>query len=294
MQAALWGRYETVRHLLKHGADKNLRDSDGFKAIDFAHSSDRNEEERYRRLGENPTYREVSPTANQARRMIVHLLEDAEEELGHGSSNSFDNYTFQKQSQGIIKLVALVAEYPISSQSKTIARLERGNKLPPVAAMSGWSHEDTTATISGREWTSEVIRIADILGYDITPDGERDRGIPGQYHACHAEMQLMAYLISKHVFLEPEIRAPKTICNPGDPQNLTKKDLDDGSSKKAELETYKSGPLHELATIMPPAMLKRATILISSPSCEHCSQFNKFVNRKLGLSISLLSCSEVR
>lgn len=294
MQAALWGRYKNVRHLLKHGADKNLQDSDGFKAIDFADSSDRNQEERYRRLEENQTYKEVTPTANQARRMIFHLLKDAEVEIEHGSNKNFESYTFQKQSQGFIKLVAPIAAYPVTSQWKTIARLERGHKNPPVVAMSGWSHGNTTASISGRDWTSEVIRIANILGYTITPYENRDSGIPGQYYACHAEMQLIAYLISKHVFLEPEIRAPKTICDPTDPQKQTKEGLEDDSSKKADFESGKKGPLLELAIIMPPAMLKRATILVSSPPCEDCSQFNKFVNLKLGLSISLLNCSEVR
>lgn len=314
MHAALWGRYENVRHLLKYGADKNLKDSDGFKAIDFAYSSDRNEEERYYRLLEgNQTYREITPTANQARRMIVHLLNDASEdedgEIVHGQNNSFENHAFQKQSKCIIKLVAPIAEYPISSEWKTIARLERGHKFPSVAAMSGWSHGDTSATISGRDWTSKVMQMADILGYTITPYEKRDGGIPGQYHACHAEMQLIAYLISEHVFLEPEIRAPtirtKTTSDRdpttmGPQQNPPTKgysEEDRCSSKieEAELEPdQKIGPLHELATIMPPAMLKRATILVSTRSCENCSQFNNFVNQKLGLSISLLNCSEVR
>lgn len=294
MQAALWGRYENVRHLLKYGAIKNLKDSNGFKAIDFAYSSDGNEEERYRRLGENQTYREVTPTANLARRMIVHLLKDAEDEIVHSPNNSFENHVFQKHSKNIFKLVAPIAEYPISNEWKTIARLERGHKYPSVAAMSGWGHGNTTATISGRDWTTEVLRIADILDYAIKPHEKRDDGIPGQYHACHAEMQLTAYLISEHVFLEPEIRGPKTISDPTDPQNPTKEDLKDGSSTKAELETDKRGPLYELATIMPPAKLKRATILVSIASCESCSQFNNFVNQKLGLSISLLNCSGVR
>lgn len=316
MQAALWGRYENVRHLLKYGADKNLKDSDGFKAIDFAYSSDRNEEERYYKLLKgNETYREITPAANQARRMIVHLLNDSSEdedgEIVLSQNNSFENHAFQKQSKFIIKLVAPIAEYPISSEWKTIARLERGHKYPSVAAMSGWSHGDSSATISGRSWTSEVIRIADILSYTITPYEKRDGGIPGQYHACHAEMQLIAYLISKHVFLEPEIRAPtirtKRTTSDGDPtttdpqQNPPTKDhlKEDRYTismiMEAALEPdQKIGPLHELASMMPPVMLKRATILVSTRSCESCSQFNDFVNQKLGLSISLLNCSEGR
>lgn len=309
MHAALWGRYDNVRHLLTYGADKNLKDNEGLKAIDFACSSDRNEEERYYRLLKgNETYREITPTANQARRMIVHLLNDAseaEDEIVDSPNNSFENHSFQKQSKNIIKLIAPIAEYPISSEWKTIARLERGHKYPSVAAMSGWSHGDTSATISGRDWTSKVIRMANLLGYTITPYEKRDGGIPGQYHACHAEMQLIAYLVSEHVFLEPEIRAPtssKTNSDPTTdlpPQNPPTKEYSEDRSLskiKVELEEpdYKIGPLHELATIMPPTMLKRATILVSTRSCDNCSKFNNFVNQKLGLSISLLNCSEVR
>lgn len=81
MQAALWGRYKSVRHLLKYGADKNLQDRDGFKAIQLAGLSDRNEEERYWRSGrKNQIYREVTQTANQAWRMIAHLLKDDDDQ----------------------------------------------------------------------------------------------------------------------------------------------------------------------------------------------------------------------
>ncbi len=51
MESALWGRYESVEHLLDHGANKHLKDNDNLKASDLATSSDRNEEERYRRSG---------------------------------------------------------------------------------------------------------------------------------------------------------------------------------------------------------------------------------------------------
>lgn len=36
MEAALWGRYENVEHLLIHGANKHLKDNHSLKAIDFA------------------------------------------------------------------------------------------------------------------------------------------------------------------------------------------------------------------------------------------------------------------
>ena len=263
MQAALWGRYGNVRYLLSYSADKGLQDRDGFKAIHLADTSDRNEEERYWCSGgEHQVYREVTYTANQARRMIVHLLKDAEDETLSGSKDDFKNQVYQKSVPGTIKFIAPIAEYPISSQWKTIARLERGYKYPTVAAMSGWGHEDTITTISGRDWTSEVIRVAKFIGYALAPHESLDHDRPGQFYACHAEKQLIAYFISRHVFLKPE--------------------LDEG------------GPLHRLATAKPPIMLKQATILVSSPPCDDCIRFEKTMNRHLGLSILLLNGSEIR
>lgn len=292
MQAALWGRYESVRHLLRYGADKNLQDRDGFKAIQLAGLSDRNEEERYWRSGrKNQIYREVTQTANQARRMIAHLLKDDDDQTVLGSNDNFEHHVFRKLSRGTITLFAPIAEYPISNEYKTIARLERGHKYPSVAAMSGWGHRDTTAIISGRDWTSEAIQMAGILGHDLKTVGIKDQGIPGQFHACHAEKQLIAYFISKHVFIETEIRAPpeKRVY----PVNLlAKKDIDERFSIKAGPESDKRGSLHQLATILPPVMLKKAKILVSCPPCEDCTEFTKLVNLKLGLSISLLTCFE--
>lgn len=132
--------------------------------------------------------------------------------------------------------------------------------------------------------------MAGILGHDLKTVGIKDQGIPGQFHACHAEKQLIAYFISKHVFIETEIRAPpqKRVC----PVNLLAKDIDERFSIKAGPESEKRGSLHQLVTILPPVMLKKAKILVSCPPCEDCTEFTKLVNLKLGLSISLLICLE--
>lgn len=226
------------------------------KAIDLAYSSDRNEEERYRRF---PNYKEPTHTSNQARRMIVHLLKDAiDERIPSPSHNSED--CFIRKSPATIKLFAPIAEYSLPRQWKTMAWLERGyafDKYPSVVAMSGWTHGDEITTVSGRNWTSEVIRIADVIGHVFQPDG-RDRGVPGQFHACHAEKQLMAYFISRHVFLKPD----------------------------------EGGPLCQLATAMPPVMLKEAKILITSPPCEDCTRFKQILNQDLDLKISLHQMKE--
>ena len=277
MEAALWGRYKNVEHLLEHGANKDLMDNDSLKAIDFAAPSDRNEEERYRRSRErHPVYQEVTYTANQARKMIVSILkDDAGDQLHPAANGIIQNQLLFQKSPGRITLYAPVAEYEIFTPYKTIAWLERGGRYPFIAAMSGWSHGQTTTLVSGRDWTSEVIRIAKIIGYTLALD-DWDNDIPGQFHACHAEKQLIAYFISKHVFLEPEIRAFE---NPfGYPDTY-----DRGDDEPEE----GGGTLHELAAIAPPASLKQASILVSNPPCGDCMRFVRVVNAKLNLRISV-------
>jgi hypothetical protein len=90
------------------------------------------------------------------------------------------------------------------ANGKRLRGLSAENKYPPVVAMSGWSHRDTITTVSGRDWTSEVTRTGSIIGHVPQSDERRDRGVPGQLHACHAEKQLIAYFISRHVFSSPK------------------------------------------------------------------------------------------
>ena len=276
MEAALWGRCKNVEHLLENGANKDLIDNDGLKAIDFATPSDRNEEERYWRSGENhQVYKEVTYTANQARKMIVAILKDDAGDQPPPAANRIveNGFLFQKFSDRIT-LYAPIAEYPISTPYKTIAWLERGGRYPFIAAMSGWGHGETTTLVSGRDWTPEVIRIAKIVGHTLALD-DWDKDYPGQFHACHAEKQLIAYFISKHVFLEPEIRAFE---NP-----FAIPDTYDSGDDESE----EGGTLHDLAAIAPPALLKQASILVSNPPCGDCIRFIKVVNAKLNLRISV-------
>ncbi|KIW90341.1 uncharacterized protein Z519_08985 [Cladophialophora bantiana CBS 173.52] len=139
MEAALWGRYENVKHLLDFGADKNLEDGEGFTAMQLAEPSTRNGGERYRRWGrEIQVYKEITYVANQVRRMIVHLLSDATEDVPSVPKSNYDHHVFC-QKETVIRLSALVAAYQVPNEWKTISRLERGHPYFSVSAMSGWS-----------------------------------------------------------------------------------------------------------------------------------------------------------
>ncbi|EXJ70612.1 uncharacterized protein A1O5_06683 [Cladophialophora psammophila CBS 110553] len=98
MEAALWGRYENVKPLLDFGADKNWEDGEGFTAMQLAEPSTRNEGERYRRSGRGvQMYKEITYVANQARRMIVHLLSNATEDAISVPRSNYDYHVFHQK-----------------------------------------------------------------------------------------------------------------------------------------------------------------------------------------------------
>jgi len=259
MEAAFWGRIENVNYLLEHGADRKLRDIHGQRASDLAESSMRNDEERYRRSGGDfQVYRENTFIANQARRVIFELLKDPKESLSRATSTcdrAFEAHSFKNTGRGTIELIAPIEEFHVQNEWKTIASLQRPSDFPFIAAMSGWSHGQARVTVSGKEWTAKVMKISSTVRHQLPIHKQRDQGEEGRYFASHAEKQLVAYFISKHVLIKIE---------------------DD------EL----------LQSARPPVLLKQATILVSRPPCDDCLQFIETVNMALSLMISVLDRSE--
>jgi hypothetical protein len=270
MEAALWGRHDNVRHLLDYDADKDLRDCEGLRAVDLAKASHRNEEERRRRSGaDSLPYSEKTYAAHQARRMIVQLLEDAEDDAVQEPDFNVEGHMFRRRwTQGSMQGIQLVAPAAESTQQyasqkeswKPIAWLARPNDYRPIAAMSGRSHGIATSIVLGHEWTEEVMQLAEIVSHTLEKTEAYDQGQPGRFHACHAEKQLIAYFISYHVFLPHEI------------------DI--------------QGPFQQLALARPPVMLRQAKILVGWKPCNDCIQFVRAVNSLLGLNISLVDCSD--
>ena len=223
VEAALWGRLENAKLLIGAGADRRLRDCKNHTAADLAQPTRSNQRERHLCAGgslgpsgQEPVYKEDTLNRDADRREIVRLLtgNTTKRKIVFGdppTASEYQNYSFRRPSmtQPIV-FRGPVATYPVTTNYKTVARLERGGSFPTVAAMSGWSHSEWhSVRISGRDWTDEVMRIADVVGHTLAADTGRDRGVPGQYHACHAEKQLIAYFIDRHVFL-PQDQAPDT------------------------------------------------------------------------------------
>lgn len=218
MEAALWGRLDSVKLLLEYGADKSLRDNEKWSAVDLARPTQKNRRERYVRAGgeispgpinREPVRLENTFKRDNDRQGIVRFLggEDRKSRTVYGSPLTlpqYENYSFRRsQMKNSIVLQGPIASYPITTPTKTVARLERGGKFPSIAAMSGWSHDPCQPVrISGRQWTEEVFYISHLVGHTLSWNDQFDRDRPGQYYACHAEKQLIAYFIDRHVFLE--------------------------------------------------------------------------------------------
>lgn len=271
MEAALWGRHDNVQKLLDHDADKDLRDMDGLKAVDLARASSRNAEERLRRSGpDHKPYSEKTYAANQARRLIVQLLDDADDDIVQDPDLRIEGHRFRRRlTQGSMPGINLVSptfdkkkQCPNTDENlKPIAWLTRPRDYTPIPAMSGRNHGITTTMVSGHEWTEEVMQIAAMVGHTFEENKALDQGQPGHFHACHAEKQLIAYFVSSHVFLPSE--------------------------------TEKAGRLLQLALARPPVMLEHAKILVDWEPCEDCFAFLDAVNDELDLNIEIVESADL-
>ena len=214
MEAALWGRIESVRALLKANADKCLRDREGRRAIDLAQPARRNEKERYQR---SPiAAAEKVPERERDRRHIVLLLGDLATKKQHIytgplSESERNKYEFRKsQSEKSITLHGPIRSYRVPHIVKTAAVLDRGVQFDLIEATSGWGIDALPPNKeTGPYWIKQVFYIASIIGHAFqdAPDPGCDQGIPGQYFASHAEKKLIAYFMDRHVFL-PQDKEP--------------------------------------------------------------------------------------
>ncbi|KAI1641744.1 uncharacterized protein F4817DRAFT_354963 [Daldinia loculata] len=268
MEAALWGRLENVGILLKYGADKSMKCIDGRQlrcAANFAKPLEQNVEARRMHAGISL---EDTYARDKDREDIVLLLEDVADEPGPYQLDVF----FYQRSPKDRTTLSLTTHYSLPTEWKTVACLIRGGGLPEIAAMSGWSHEQSEdIRVSGQDWTAKVLRLCKQVGFDLEPDKYRDKGVPGQYNAWHAEKQLITYFVHKHLFLE--------LLIPEEPEveSLFSK-LTLGQCKTKLVDLRKESLKHSL---------KEAKIVVSRPQCYDCKRFVEKVNFKLGLDLRL-------
>lgn len=271
MEAALWGRVDNVKILLDHGADPTLvcvRNNRQLRAIDLARSSEENEEERSQRAG--GVYREDVGARSRDRKTIENLLAEEMQPAPDTARLRGFAYTASPSASNIFTLFAI---FDVPSDRKTVGVLWRGPKFPTVAAMSGWSdsaNEERNITISNMDWTSNVLRLYGEMKLELEPHGY-DQGVPGRFYACHAEKQLIAWFLDRHLL---SVRANN------------KNETDEVETLEAMMGELSLRLRHE-----PPVSLKKAEIMVCRPICQSCVDFTGRVNSAFGLEIILRSCS---
>ncbi|KAI6306644.1 hypothetical protein MCOR30_011750 [Pyricularia oryzae] len=292
MAAALWGRRRNVEILLKAGAKKDLECTDKGhrrRAIDFARDLPENVEDR-----SHAGYKEDTYNRNLDRRYIVCLLGGVDEVGNHKEIRPI-GFAFER-SPTIKSLLSFFAHFDMPGQNKTIGVLWRGHDFPVKAAMSGWASVESGAVaqgvhlIDGRDYTSAVFELCKVVGHKLDSH-DYDQGKAGQFYASHAEKQLVAYFVDRHLFLSADPQHDRLLSVLDQIPDLSRLRLADKSNVAVSFEEAKLAKLAklaELAEAQPSASLKQAKIIVSRRVCPDCSCFITRVNASLGLQLSVL------
>ncbi|KAK1048882.1 hypothetical protein LTR74_017423 [Friedmanniomyces endolithicus] len=191
MEAALWGRSDTVQYLTRQGIDLGVQDGNGMRAIDLAEHTGRNAKERRLR---SVLYRE-SPDASMRREQIKNLLERLSPRSTPSSlsiaSTAQRRAFFDRKTDGTIEVYrpTVLLQPPGGQQGlqKAFATLDRGPNYPYVNAMSGYTHAGLPNVLDNTVWTEKAETLRAMLGL---PKNRRA--------ASHVEPQLLAYLLERH------------------------------------------------------------------------------------------------
>ena len=190
MEAALWGRLETVQFLIDRGASIYAEDANGHRAAEFAADSERNEEERISRADDIVM---VRPDANRKRRQILACL-TRHETMGRDSldgvkpSQIHQGY-FGKISPNLLWYYRADTSYDIEpeEENKAFARLDRGARYPVISAMSGYSQGHRADVLNNEIWTRKAQDLCRTIRFDVS-----------RSCASHVEKQLIAYYMDRH------------------------------------------------------------------------------------------------
>ena len=282
MEAALWGCVKNVGILLAHGADKNLQDADGRSALSFTQTNRLNTKE-----WEKCDCLQVEDTCEAVwrRHEIAALLEGKElTRVNLAPTIRADRAYYKPPNENEVILLEPCARFQVGDSIKTLARLIRGSPFSDVNAMSGWDHEGDDPQcdiISGRKWTQQVRRICRLIGYELAAEEEKDQGVRGSYNASHAEKQLIAYFINRHIFLEDELESKKYV-------EQLKSDLHgDCEFQRMALDYIAKRSLEDFWKARPPLALGGATILVSSKICPDCLRFIREVEKNFNVRFDI-------
>ncbi len=158
-------------------------------------------------------FREVKKCAERKRQKLVQL--HGEEQARH----FIETQTFDRPKK-IARLLQKIFKTPRSGKTKTVASLIRGTALPYTFAVSGYSagsYGYCDGALNRPTWVERVFQIATLINHPLPAHGCDEEGRTGSYFACHAEKQLLAFMLWNHTSLlisDPADRADLKQCEP--------------------------------------------------------------------------------
>ncbi|KAH8621617.1 hypothetical protein IG631_23704 [Alternaria alternata] len=105
-------------------------------------------------------------------------------------------------------------QIPMADKRKTFGYLERGEAYNLVFAVSGWSggeFADIDGCVDRELWTKRVFEFSRMVGHSLKRHEYDHLGREGSFYACHAEKQLMAFILWHYTSLQekPARQAPE-------------------------------------------------------------------------------------
>lgn len=98
----------------------------------------------------------------------------------------------------LVRLLAHVTETPRDTEWRTVACLARGTVFPWIFAISRYTNSVPEGILHRSTWKRRVFDLADVIGHDLTADYRDGKEWKGSFLACHAEKQLLAFLVWNH------------------------------------------------------------------------------------------------
>lgn len=186
---------------------------------------------------------------------------------------------------GYVDIYQKVKSVRVENVWKTIARLERGFKFEAIDAKSGWIHGGTAQTIvSGTDRTEDVLKLAKCIGYELPDDG-KDQGQSGRFNACHAEKQLTAEFLRRHMFLPYEVGYV-------DHGHIRSALREIGNLREGLRDIEPRNELWNMFTSAPERGLRSATIFVSNQPCLDCENFRQALNEYFDVAIKFRYCGD--
>jgi hypothetical protein len=188
--------------------------------------------------------------------------------------------------QAMVTVFRDAYQIPMANGKKTFGYLERGETHNLVFAVSGWSGgqlADIDGCVDRELWTRRVFEFSRIVGHNLERHEYDRHDWEGSFLACHAEKQLMAFILWHYTSLQgkPEQQAPEAEWARYERVSNLHQCILNGTNPRAtctkHCESYCGPPVEKI----------RPVIYVTNTVCPDCTTFRGRILEHTGIDITL-------